>query len=155
MSDLRPELGDFSSIVCFKAVVTGVEETLGKAAARVALVSAGRKRGVNLVGSLGLTGKGNDLDTACQMIAAALGSDGTRLCNVHSIRQEGDVIRVVVSDTVCMAGEADGSDRLCTFTLGAVQGALEALTGRKLKGNHTASRWRGAADDVFEFVDRA
>ncbi|MCB9686321.1 MAG: hydrocarbon-binding protein [Alphaproteobacteria bacterium] len=155
MSDLRPELGDFSSIVCFKAVVTGVEETLGKAAARVALVSAGRKRGVNLVASLGLTGKGNDLDTACGMISSALGADGTRLCNVHSIRQDGDVIKVIVSDTVCMAGEADGTDRICTFTLGAVQGALEALTGRKLKGQHTASRWRGAAEDVFEFQDRA
>lgn len=155
MSDLRPQLGDFSSIVCFKAVVTGVEETLGKAAARVALVSAGRKRGVNLVESLGLTGQGSDLDTACRMISQALGSEGTRLCNVDSIRQEGDVIHVVVSDTVCMAGEADGTDRVCTFTLGAVQGALEALTGRKLKGVHTASRWRGAPDDVFEFVDRA
>ena len=154
MSDLRPELGDFSSIVCFKAVVTGVEETLGKAAARVALVSAGRKRGVNLVGSLGLTGKGNDLDTACQMIAAALGSDGTRLCNVHSIRQEGDVIRVVVSDTVCMAGEADGSDRLCTFTLGAVHGAIEYLLGKQFFAKHTESVLRGGTHDVFVFTPR-
>lgn len=155
MSTLRPELGDFSSIVCFKAVVVGVEETLGKAAARVALVSAGRKRGENLVASLGLTGKGADLQAAARMISDALGPDGTRLCKVESIREKDQTIEVVVSDTVCMAGEPQGTDRVCTFTLGAVQGALEALTGRKLKGTHTTSRWRGAAEDVFEFHDRA
>lgn len=29
-SQMRNELGDFSSIVCFKAVVVGTEEALGK-----------------------------------------------------------------------------------------------------------------------------
>ncbi len=151
---LRPVLGDFSSIVCFKAVVVGVEEALGERAARVALTAAGRKRGVALVASLGLTGKGEDLDVAARQLGAALGVQGTRLCNVEAIRASGDTIHVVVSDTVCMAGEPQGSLRECSFTLGAVHGALEALTGRKLRAKHSASRWRGAADDIFEFVDR-
>lgn len=150
-SELRPDLGEFSSIVCFKAVVVGVEEALGKRAAKVALVSAGRKRGRGLVEELGLTGQGKDLEEARAKMAAALGADGTRLCKIDDITEQGELIRVKVSDTVCMAGEPDGSDRTCTFTLGAVQGALEALTGRKLKGTHTESRWRGAADDIFEF----
>lgn len=154
MSELRPELGDFSSIVCFKAVVVGVEEALGKPAARVALLSAGRKRGKNLVADLGLTGKGEDLQEAGKMISAALGPDGTRLCNVMGIEESGDTIKVTVSDTVCMAGEPDGTDRVCTFTLGAVHGALEALTGRKLKAKHTESRWRGDPEDIFEFQSR-
>ncbi|MCB9664132.1 MAG: hydrocarbon-binding protein [Alphaproteobacteria bacterium] len=151
---LRPQLGDFNSIICFKAAVVGVEEALGERAARVALISAGRKRGVALVESLGLTGQGADLQVAAAQLGAALGVDGTRLCNVERIVQEGENIRVIVSDTVCMAGEPQGSTRECSFTLGAVHGALEALTGRKLRGKHVESRWRGDADDVFEFTSR-
>lgn len=152
-TELRPELGNFSSIVCFKAVVVGVEEALGVRAAKVALISAGRKRDKNLVADLGLTGKGEDLQEAAAMISEALGVSGTRPCNVEGIDEDGDKIRVRVSDTVCMAGEPQGSDRTCTFTLGAVWGALEALTGRKLKGKHVESRWRGDADDIFAIDD--
>lgn len=32
-SELRPQLGDYSSIVCFKALVVGVEKALGERAA--------------------------------------------------------------------------------------------------------------------------
>ena len=39
-------------------------------------------------------------------------------------------------------------------TLGAVQGAIEAVTGRKLKGTQTASVLRGGAYDTIEFNDR-
>ncbi len=154
MSQLRESLGDFSSIVCFKAVVVGVEEALGKPAARVALLAAGRKRGKNLVDSLGLAGKGADLAVAQQKLSAALGANGTRLCSIDAINEVDGAIRVTVSDTVCMAGEPQGSDRVCTFTLGAVHGALEALTGRQLKGVHKTSAWRGEGADIFEFTAR-
>ena len=40
MSELRPQLGDFNSIVCFKAAVIGIEKALGDRAARVALLAA-------------------------------------------------------------------------------------------------------------------
>ena len=154
MSELRPVLGNFSSIVCFKAVVLGVEDTLGEQAARVVLCAAGRKRGKDLVESLGLGGNDVAPCDAAEMLKAALGVDGTRLCTIEGIEEIGPVIRVRVSDTVCMAGEPIGTTRTCSFTLGAVHGALEALTGRKLRGKHIASRWRGDADDIFEFKDR-
>jgi len=154
MSELRPDLGDFSSIVCFKAVVVGVEQALGAQAAKVALVSAGRKRGKGLVKSLGLSGKGEDLDVAAAKLKAALGQDGTRICNIEGIEADGEAIRVAVSETVCMAGEPMGTDRKCSFTLGAVHGALEELTGRALKGDHVESPWRGDAQDIFEFRSR-
>lgn len=150
---LRPNLGDFSSIVCFKAVVVGVEEALGERAARVALIAAGRKRGRDLVQSLGLSGQGGDLGVAASKMREALGTGGTRLCNIDGIRAEGPMLMVTVSDTVCMAGEPQGSARTCSFTLGAVQGALEELTGRRLKGKHATSRWRGQPEDTFEFTD--
>jgi hypothetical protein len=31
-TQLRPELGEFNSIVCFKAVITGMEDSLGEKA---------------------------------------------------------------------------------------------------------------------------
>lgn len=153
-SELRPQLGDYSSIVCFKALVVGVEKALGERAATVALTSAGRQRGRDVVGALGLNGAGADLQTAAAQLREALGAQGTRLCNVDGIEEADGVIRVRISDSVCMAGEPQGSARECSFTLGAVHGALEALTGRALKGRHVESPQRGGATDVFEFRDR-
>ena len=153
MSTLRPELGDFSSIVCFKAVVVGMEEALGEKTAAVALKAAGRKRGKNLVQSLGLAGSTADLSVVAASLNDAIGAKGTRLCAVDKIEQDGSVLRVYTRETVCSAGEPDGSKRECTFTLGAIHGAVEAVTGRKLKGKHTGSVLRGATHDIFEFDD--
>ncbi|MEZ4238199.1 MAG: hydrocarbon-binding protein [Myxococcota bacterium] len=154
MADLREDLGDMSSIVCFKSIVIGAEESIGKAAATVALTAAGRKRGKNLVKAMGLSGAGADLQAATTQLSAALGVDGTRLCKILDIHAEGEVLYVTVSETVCMAGEPQGTDRKCSFTLGAVHGALEELTGRKLKGTHVRSAWWGDPADVFEFKPR-
>ena len=44
-NQLRTELGDFSSIICFRALVVGTEEALGEKAAAIALIAAGRSRG--------------------------------------------------------------------------------------------------------------
>ncbi len=151
MSTLRPDLGDFSSIVCFKAVVVGMEEALGVKTAAVALKAAGRKRGKNLVKALGLEGASSDLDAVAKALDAAVGKAGTRLCAVDRIEQDGDTIRVYTRETVCSAGEAQGADRECTFTLGAIHGAVEAVTGRKLKGKQIGSVLRGATHDIFEF----
>ena len=51
-TQIRSELGDFSSIVCFKAVITGMEEALGEKATAIALIAAGRARGKKLAESL-------------------------------------------------------------------------------------------------------
>ena len=53
----QKELGSFSSIICFKAVVVGTEEALGEKAAAIALIAAGRQRGKQLAEDLGLTNK--------------------------------------------------------------------------------------------------
>lgn len=149
---LRPNLGDFSSIVCFKAVVVGAEETLGAAAAGVTLKAAGRKRGQQLVKSLGLTGAKPAPSTLSDTLNAAIGKDGTRLCHVVSVTQNGDNFNVKLLETICSAGEPDGSQRQLTFTLGAVHGALEALYEVKLKGKQVGSVLRGGQYDELEFV---
>lgn len=150
----RDVLGEFSSVVCFKAVIAGVEDTLGPDGAATVFIRAGKVRGANLATSLGLAGSNLPADELARSLNQALGADGTRLCAVSSARQSGDVIEIDTDDTVCSAGEPAGSDRQCTFTLGAVWGALEAVTGKTYIGKHTASPLRGGAHDTFTFTPR-
>lgn len=150
-TQLRPELGEFNSIVCFKAVITGMEDSLGEKATAIALIAAGRARGKKLVHELGLNNSQISLDEAGARLSQALGKDGTRLCKIDKIIEQGDVIQVYTSETVCSAGEPQGSPRTCTFTLGAVWGAIEQVTGKRLQGKHTESVLRGSSHDIFEF----
>lgn len=152
MASLRPTLGDFSSIVCFKALVVGVEDTLGAQASNVALKAAGRMRGKALATSLGFGAKATPLADALVALRTALGKDGTRLCYVETVTKEGDDYLVSLSETVCSAGEPQGSDRQLTFTLGAVHGALEVLTQARFRGKQVGSVLRGDAYDVIRFV---
>jgi predicted hydrocarbon binding protein len=150
----RTELGNFSSVVCVKAIVVGVEEALGEKAAAIALISAGRQRGKKLAEELGLANMGGNLslEDVQQKANYALGKDGTRLCIVEKVVQEGEVYKVYTRETVCSAGEDEGSPRQCTFTLGAIQGFLEAFLGKRLRGQHTQSVLRGDTHDVLEYT---
>jgi predicted hydrocarbon binding protein len=151
---LRPDLGDFSSIVCLKAIVVGLEDALGEKAAMIALVAAGRKRGKQLVESLGLANAagGLTMEEIQFKINEAIGKEGTRLCVVDKIIQVGDIYQVYTKETVCSAGEPQGSTRNCTYTLGAIQGVMETLFGKRLRGKQTDSVLRGGIHDVFEFT---
>jgi predicted hydrocarbon binding protein len=151
--NFRQELGDYSSVVCVKAIVTGVEEALGEKAAAIALISAGRQRGKNLAQELDLVGKGGTmpLEEVLNKANHALGKDGTRLCIIDKIEQDGEVYKVYTKETICSAGESEGSSRQCTFTLGAIQGFLEAFLGKRLRGKHTESVLRGGTHDVLEY----
>lgn len=150
---LRHELGDMMSTVCFKAAVTGLEEALGAKAAAISLIAAGRQRGKNLAESLGLTNKSSEVspEEVTSKLRFALGLEGTRLCLVDRIEQTDSAWKVYTRETVCSAGELEGSTRQCTYTLGAIQGFLEAFLGKRLRGRHTESVLRGSDFDVLEF----
>jgi predicted hydrocarbon binding protein len=148
----RANLGDFSSIVCFKSVITGMEDALGEKATAISLIAAGRARGKALAKSLGLSSTSTDLAKIAALLDEAIGQNGTRLTAVDKIIEEGNIIKAYCSETVCSAGEEMGSPRKCTFTMGAVWGALEEITGVKLRGTHTESVLRGGTHDVFEFT---
>ncbi len=136
-------------------VKTAMEETLGDRATAIALTAAGRKRGKNLVADLGLTGEGDSLpwDQVASGFNQALGKDGTRLCFVDKIEQMGDVIKVYATETVSSAGELQGSEYQCTYTLGTVWGALEQFLGKRLHGKHSESVLQSGDHDVFEFTE--
>ena len=152
MTSWRPELGDFSSIVCLKAIISGMEDALGEKATAIALVAAGRARGRGLADSLGLRcGSDHSLEQLTSLVSNALGKEGTRLLILDRIEQTEEGFRAYTRETVCSAGEPEGSERKCTFALGAVQGVLETVTGKRLRGQHVESVLRGASHDVFEY----
>jgi len=148
---IRETLGDFSSIVCFKAVITGVEDTLGADGAAVVFIRAGKVRGRNLADSLGLSGKNLPIDELARALDSAVGANGTKLCRIAGASMDGDKVIVDTQETVCSAGEPAGSTRTCTFTLGAVWGALEAVTGKRYEGVHSDCVLRGGSSDRFVF----
>ncbi|WP_291427078.1 hypothetical protein [Deinococcus sp.] len=151
MTNLRPTLGDYSSVVCFKAVITGVEDTLGPDGAAVVFTRAGRVRGHSLAKELGVSNSNPATEEITKILDGALGKDGTRLTGVASVTKQGDDYIVDCFDTVCSAGEVQGSDRRCTFTLGAVQGAIEEITGQTFMAEQTESVLRGGQYDRFVF----
>ncbi len=151
---LRKELGHFSSVVCLKAIITGVEEALGAKAAAIAMISAGRQRGKTLAKELGLVDQEQEKSLADiqLLVNKALGKEGTRLCIVDEIIVEGGVYKVYAKETVCSFAEEEGSSRQCTYTLGAIQGILEAFLNKRLRGKQTESVLRGNDYDVLEFT---
>lgn len=150
---LRYELGDFMSTVCFKAAVVGLEDALGEKAAAIALTAAGRKRGRQLAEELLLAAQRDQLslEALADKLKFALGKEGTRLCVIERIEQDGETVKVFTRETVCSAGEEEGSPRQCTYTLGAIQGFLEIYFNRKLRGKHTESLLRGSNYDLLEY----
>jgi predicted hydrocarbon binding protein len=155
---LRRELGGFNSTVCTKAMVLGIEEALGSKAAAIALIMAGRQRGKSLAKELDLEGKGVDLSLSEIAVQGtkALGKDGTRLCIIDKVEETTDngetAYLVYTRETICSEGEEEGSPRLCTYTLGAIQGFLEAFLNKRLKGEQIASVLRGSDHDVLKFT---
>jgi predicted hydrocarbon binding protein len=149
---LRQELGDFSSITCFKSAIVGMEEALGEKATAIALTAAGRSRGKNLAKELGIAGVEIPFDVLADKVGFALGKDGTRLCKIDKITEESGTIRVYTSETLCSAGEPQGSNRKCTFTMGAVWGVVESVMGKRYQGKQVESVLQGASHDVFEFT---
>lgn len=149
---IRQTLGDFCSIVCFKHVILGIEDVLGTDGAATVLIRAGVMRGQEVAKEAKLTGTNPAVETLASTLNQYLGKEGTCLCSVDSVAQNGDTYVVTTSDTVCSAGEPAGGDRHCTYTLGAVQGFLQSILGKTFVGRHTESVLRGGSADVFTFT---
>ncbi len=149
---LRPELGEMMSAVCFKAVIVGIEDTLGDDGAAVVFIRAGKVRGAYVAQQTGLADSNPSLEEMVKTLDGVFGKNGTRLCSIVAARTEGDKIIIDTQETVCSAGEPMGSSRKCTYTLGAIWGALERVMGRMYFGAHTDSVLRGGTCDRFEFT---
>ncbi len=151
---LREELGDFGSIIFLKSIISGMEEAIGKKTSAIAMISAGRQQGKTSVQELGLVNKGAtlSLEEITEKVNQILGKDGTRLCIIDKLERDGEVYRVYAKETFCSSGEPLGSSRQCTYTLGAIQGFLEALLGKRFRGQQIASVLQGSTHDVLEYT---
>ena len=143
----RGVLGDFTSIVCFQAALRGLEDLLGPDGASVVLIRAGRLRGQALVDDWGVGHLDLPIEKIGLLLDAALGKGGTRLCAVRGIRESAQEIRVEVQETLCSAGAWNAEER-CSYSLGAVWGALEALTGQHF-GDARVQRGQAAEEFIF------
>ncbi|MEL6908962.1 MAG: hydrocarbon-binding protein [Cyanobacteria bacterium J06631_6] len=103
-----------------------------------------------MVTELGLAGANPSLEDLASKLDFALGENGTHLCKVHKIEDHGDMIKVYTSETVCSAGEPQGSSRKCIYSMGAVCGAIETIQGKHYRPKHTECVLRGGTHDVFE-----
>ncbi|MEQ9624403.1 hypothetical protein [Coleofasciculus chthonoplastes] len=152
--DPRQELGDFGNIGEMKAIVSGIEDTLGTRAAAIAMLSAGRQRGQELAKKLNLVDQDASvsLEEITEKAQLALGKEGTRLCVIDKIIREGNVYKVYTRETFDSFGELQGSTRVASFTMGAVQGFLEAFLNQRLQGTQIESLLQGGGCDLFEYT---
>jgi len=151
VKNLRPELGDFVSIIGFRALLNGLQEALGEKAAVIAAIAAGRARGKELAESLGLASIEPELDKATLLMQQALGINGTKLCLIDKIESVENGYRVYCREAACAAGQAQGYTGTLTFTLGAIQGTLESMMNKRLRGKQVESVGCGGTHDVVEF----
>ncbi|NMG06121.1 hypothetical protein DP117_04260 [Brasilonema sp. UFV-L1] len=153
MGTLRPELGDFSSIIFLKAIIIGLEEALGHKTAGIAMLSAGRNQGRNFAQNLDLVGNQAiwSVEDIKEKMNLVLGKQGTRLCIIDKIELKENVYKVHTKETFCSAGEAQGSPRICIYTLGVIQGFLEAVLNKRFQGKQIESVLRAGTHDVFEY----
>ncbi len=146
----RPQLNDFISMHCFKAVIIGMEDILGKEGTASAMIAAGRKRGETVAIQTNMKGTNPPVDTLAKTLDGALGQNGTRLCQVLDVSStpEGGFY-VKTKETVCTSGEPTGSQRVCTYTMGAILGFLESVYSVNLNGSHVANVLKGSPSDDF------
>ncbi|MEM6820739.1 MAG: hypothetical protein AAF558_02190 [Verrucomicrobiota bacterium] len=114
----RDVLGNYFHVVCGRAILDGIQETLGEAGARALLVQAGRKRGQSLAVDLGDQAKPESLEQFQKVLGEQLGSSGTRLCLIKEVTGEWNHLQIYVSDLLEYKIES-------AYTLGVFQGFLE------------------------------
>lgn len=148
---IRDILGDFCSVICFKYIIRGVEDVLGEDGAATVFLHAGMARGSDVAKEAGLSGSARAGEELVDTLQKVFGKEGTCLCHVESVAEEGDTITVTVQESICSCGE-DGSRKIdCYYTLGALQGFLNEVKGKNLRGVQTAWVTAGGSADVFEF----
>jgi len=147
---LRTDLDDFMSIICFKAAIRGIEDILGKEGAAAAMIAAGRQRGRDVAEATQLTNAQPPVEGLADTLNQVFGEAGTKLCTIVGVekREDGGFL-VKTRETVCMSGEESGSDRTCTYTLGAVIGFMEAAFGASYRGEHVNRSTNGSETDDF------
>ena len=144
--EVRPTLGPFMNVVCFQYLRTGTEEV----ADRAPIVAAGRKRGYDVVESLGLLGSTTDPKVIQKKFDEVLGINGTKLCLIQDVvAKPNGGYELHIAESADTAG-ATASDPVCAFTMGVFIGAIHAITGTRMQGHETQCSATGAKECIYQ-----
>ncbi|NMG09818.1 hypothetical protein DP117_24185 [Brasilonema sp. UFV-L1] len=145
-------LGDFVSVMDYKALLEGIEHNIGTKAAATLITAAGRTYGKKIAIRLGATMETQNLSTVLKRLNINLGLEGTRLCVIEEVFQQGDFIKVKVVEPVEMSGETDDSKRLCPFTLGVLSGFIDTIMQKRHQGRQVTVDEQADIQTEFEFI---
>lgn len=140
---LRPTLGPYMSVECFRFLRFGAEETAGRAL----IVSAGKQRGHSLEAEL----KGIDPSDEASLttaLAKIFGLDGTRLCIVNQVKKTDTGYEIHVAESACAWG-LQSDEPVCAYTLGVAIGVIETITGKRFSGFEKVCSATGNPECVY------
>lgn len=144
----RSELGMFIHIECFKKLIEGMEDSLGAKMAYVNLVNAGRQRGKDVFQKNNPSWDGQNAEALRDLLNNTFGQNGTKLCEIAKVEVEADKVRVFCKEAI----ESYGKPGDLNYTLGAMQGLLEPLMSKTLKGYQTQFVTKGDEFDTVEYL---
>ncbi|RRR70256.1 MAG: hypothetical protein EI684_13645 [Candidatus Viridilinea halotolerans] len=142
----RPILGSYMSMICFQYLREGAEDAAGRAL----IVTAGRKRGQDVIKELGLEGSSHDADALRAKLDVVLGADGTKLCIVDGVTTKANGGYEVRTKEGAEVAGMTSEEPHCAFTLGVFTGAISALTGQQMIGSESQCSATGSAECVYQ-----
>jgi hypothetical protein len=126
----RPTLGKYVSARSFRYLSDDAEELAGRAL----VVDAGRQYGHDIMEQLGVLGSHQSADKIFEEVKEAMGENGSKLCLINSLEEHDDGgFEVHATECACI-----------TFTLGALIGAISAVTGSTMLGKEASEDGNGS-----------
>lgn len=142
----RTELGNEVNVICFQYLCHIVSDLAG----RSPIIAASRARGYDAMEAAGFLGNTRDGAVMCENLNSVLGPEGTRLCLIHNvINKPNGGYTVELVECACSYGQTS-IEPACSYTLGVIIGAIQALTGIKMRGYETECQACGADTCIYE-----
>ena len=142
----RPKLGQSVHLVCFQYSCTIVNRLTGHAP----IITASRARGNDAVEEHGLLNFTKDSGVMMEKLNGIFGEKGTRLCLIQSVTSKpNDGYTVKLTECACSYGQS-AEELACSYTLGVIIGAVQAITGVRMHGTETACQSCGADTCVYQ-----
>jgi hypothetical protein len=108
----------------FRYLSDDAEELAGRAL----VIDAGRQYGHDIMEELGVIGSHQNANDIHKEVSEAMGPNGGKLCLIQSLEEHSDGgFEVHATECACV-----------TFTLGALIGAISAVTGQTMLGKEAA-----------------
>jgi predicted ArsR family transcriptional regulator len=144
----RPKLGQSVHLVCFQYFCAIVDRLTGHAP----IITASRARGNDAVEEAGLLNFTKDSGVILEKLNEVFGEKGTRLCLIQSVTSKPNGgYTIHLTECACSYGQK-AEEPACSYTLGVIIGAVQAITGVRMQGVETACQSCGADTCVYEIA---